>query len=245
MEHTLLLERKKEGFTLLELLIVIAILAILGAIVIFVLNPAETLRKTRDAQRISDLATIKSAIGLYVTSSSTPSLDGQLAASRNTACRASESAAYASGDLLYYSVPSDTENITDTTLDGSVVLADSQKTSANYRRIDGDTLGIAFGWIPVHLKSLSSGSPIEGWPVDPVNTVVNGASTASAVTNEALVYRYVCEAADLTFEVDANLESSEFTTGGAINRESMDGGNNNNLYETGTNLRLLGAANDF
>lgn len=238
MEHQRL-SSKKEGFTLLELLIVIAILAILGAVVIFVLNPAETLRKTRDAQRLSDLATIKTAIGLYVTSVANPSLDGNSGASRNTACRASESAAYAPGDLLYYSVASDTENITDDSLDGGTlgVPADSQKTAANYRKVDGA------GWLSINLKSITGGSPLEVFPVDPVNTVVNGASTAASITHEALVYRYVCEATNLTFEVNANLESAEFT-GGTTNREITDGGNNNNLYETGTNLVILGGG-DF
>ena len=41
----------RKGFTLLELLIVIAIIAILSVVLVIVLNPAETLRKSRDAQR--------------------------------------------------------------------------------------------------------------------------------------------------------------------------------------------------
>ncbi|MCK5085475.1 prepilin-type N-terminal cleavage/methylation domain-containing protein, partial [Candidatus Parcubacteria bacterium] len=57
-------EKNMEGFTLLELLIVIAILAILSAVLILILNPAETMKKSRDTQRMSDLATMKTAIGL-------------------------------------------------------------------------------------------------------------------------------------------------------------------------------------
>ena len=67
--------KTKKGFTLLELLIVIAILSILGAIVIFLLNPAETLKKARDSQRISDLSTIKTALGIYMTSVSSSDID--------------------------------------------------------------------------------------------------------------------------------------------------------------------------
>ena len=66
----------KRGFTLLELLIVIAIIAVLSAILIFVLNPAETLRKGRDSERISDLATINRALAFYITTSFNPDLDG-------------------------------------------------------------------------------------------------------------------------------------------------------------------------
>ncbi|MCX6736947.1 MAG: type II secretion system protein [Candidatus Parcubacteria bacterium] len=61
----------KKGFTLLELLIVIGILAILSAVTILVINPAELLRKSRDTQRISDLGSINSAIAFYLTNAST------------------------------------------------------------------------------------------------------------------------------------------------------------------------------
>jgi len=57
----------KKGFTLLELLIVIGILAILATTVVLVINPAELLRKARDSQRISDLNSVKTAIGYYMT----------------------------------------------------------------------------------------------------------------------------------------------------------------------------------
>lgn len=63
-----------KGFTLLELLIVISIIAILSVALVMVLNPAEILKKSRDSQRISDLNTIKTAVGIYLTSTSTPTL---------------------------------------------------------------------------------------------------------------------------------------------------------------------------
>ncbi|MGB9726724.1 MAG: type II secretion system protein [Minisyncoccia bacterium] len=64
----------KKGFTLLELLIVIGILAILSTTMVIVINPAEMLRKARDAQRISDLSTLKTALSYYLTEASSPSI---------------------------------------------------------------------------------------------------------------------------------------------------------------------------
>jgi len=64
----------KKGFTLLELLIVIGILAILSTTIVLVINPAELLKKARDSQRISDLNTVKTAIAYYVTEESSPSI---------------------------------------------------------------------------------------------------------------------------------------------------------------------------
>src|SRR6185295_4958783 len=62
----------RKGFTLIELLVVIAIIAILSVVVILTLNPAELLKQARDSNRISDMATLKSAISLYLADVSTP-----------------------------------------------------------------------------------------------------------------------------------------------------------------------------
>lgn len=58
--------RKNEGFTLVELLIVIAITAILAAVVVLIVNPLELTRRGRDATRIADLANLQQAINVAV-----------------------------------------------------------------------------------------------------------------------------------------------------------------------------------
>ena len=55
----------KQGFTLIEILLVIAIIAILAAIVIIAINPAKQLRDARNAERESEVNTILNAVSQY------------------------------------------------------------------------------------------------------------------------------------------------------------------------------------
>jgi len=57
--------RNKKGFTLLEVLLVIAIIAILAAIVIVAINPGKQLGESRNAQRRSDVNSILNAVYQY------------------------------------------------------------------------------------------------------------------------------------------------------------------------------------
>lgn len=56
---------KQNGFTLVELLVVILIISILSGLILGVLNPAGIRAKSRDAQRTSDLKKIQTALELY------------------------------------------------------------------------------------------------------------------------------------------------------------------------------------
>ena len=59
------LKQEQQGFTLIEVLLVVAIIAILAGIVILAINPNKQLGDTRNAQRQSDINTLLNATYQY------------------------------------------------------------------------------------------------------------------------------------------------------------------------------------
>lgn len=60
------LKKVKSGFTLIEILIVVALIAILAVVALIALNPAEAQRKARDTSRLKDLGTLQGIIEQYI-----------------------------------------------------------------------------------------------------------------------------------------------------------------------------------
>ncbi len=59
------LTKRESGFTLLEVLLVVAIIAILAGIVIIAINPGKNLGDTRNSQRQADVTTILNGVYQY------------------------------------------------------------------------------------------------------------------------------------------------------------------------------------
>ncbi|KKU46502.1 MAG: hypothetical protein UX65_C0003G0046 [Parcubacteria group bacterium GW2011_GWB1_46_8] len=200
----------KKGFTLLELLIVIAILAILASTAVVVLNPAEILRKSRDSSRLQDLDSMRTALNYYIANTSTPVLGSQ----PTIGC-------------MDQTVAPCTAGCTYSHLTG--VFSGSTVSSASTTR----TVGGA-GWIPVALSSLTGGSPLSSWPVDPTNS-----------STSARYYAYQCNYANTTFTLYANMESATYKNGGSSDVESKDGGSIAAVYEVGTAFLTAATGTNF
>jgi prepilin-type N-terminal cleavage/methylation domain-containing protein len=56
---------KYKGFTLVELLVVMGVIAVLSGVLVLLINPVLQLQKSSDAKRKSDLRQIQSALELY------------------------------------------------------------------------------------------------------------------------------------------------------------------------------------
>jgi len=73
--------KKNRGFTLIEILVVIGIIAILAAVVLIAINPARQFAQANDSQRSANLNAILNAVGQYVADNKgnfPPSIEGGL-----------------------------------------------------------------------------------------------------------------------------------------------------------------------
>ena len=149
-------EKRKSGFTLIELLVVIAIIAILSVVVVLTLNPAEMLRRGRDSNRLSDLATFQSAMNIYTE-------DRAILGS---------SLGLGTSSVIYVSIPDPTA----ATAAGSDCSSLGFPAGGTYhcagpsyfRKTDGT------GWVPVNLAGVTTGVPLGQLPVDPTDASSSG-----------------------------------------------------------------------
>jgi prepilin-type N-terminal cleavage/methylation domain-containing protein len=197
------------AFTLIELLVVIAVIAILAVVVVLVLNPAELLKQSRDANRLSDMATLTNAINLY-----------------NTDQSGVPSFSMGSSSVVYVSIadPAATSTLGDQCQGLGLFPLPANYTyhcaaSSTLRNVD-DT-----GWIPIDFKTISSGAPIGSLPIDPTNS-----------SSSRLYYTYTTNGTQ--FELTMAPESAKYQLAGINDIVSTDGGTNAYLYEKGTNLAL-------
>ncbi len=189
--------QEPKGFTLIELLIVVAIIAILAVVVILTLNPAQLLAQARDAQRISDMSTLKSAISFYLADVSSPGGNGSSWTSSK--CYSSNST----------STPSTAG------CGGRMAGTDTTTTSTTPTKTDGT------GWIPINFGAISSGSPLGTEPVDPIN---NATYFYSFATNGSSNWQFEIDAAMESSKYGASGSSDVVTTDGGNSSSTYEVG---------------------
>jgi len=82
------MKKLKRGFTLVELLVVIGILAILTAVVLVAVNPGRQLAQARNTQRAADINAILTAITAYMADPVNNGLPPSAIIAANTDCLA-------------------------------------------------------------------------------------------------------------------------------------------------------------
>ncbi len=137
--------RFKKSFTLVELMIVIAILAILSAIVIFTLNPSRLFDNFRDTRRVTDISSIHKAIN-FMESWNESAIN------------------YGNSNTLYISLPDTSttcSSYTLPTLPSGYVY--SCKPASTYKNSDST------GWIPIDFTVTNGNRYLSSLPTDPIN----------------------------------------------------------------------------
>jgi len=173
-------KRLQAGFTLIELIITVSIIAILVATLAVALNPAEQLARSRDAKRTADLDALKTGMNLYLsTATTTINLSGDNAGSEGAKCK------NGSGTVTKWV---NTTGAVATTSPFVALVATTSQT-------------VGSGWLPARLDQTPGGSPIGVLPLDPSN------GTGSGTT---FYYAYACNKTNNAYELTARLESSYF-----------------------------------
>ena len=209
----------KKGFTLLELVIVIGILAVLGAVSVLVLNPAQLFAQARDTTRIEDMSVLRNALALMVSTINAPEMDGSGALACATMCFVQESAP------------------------GSVAIAENCGgrhavarliTEDNDRTVDGT------GWIPANMTLVPGGPALSVLPIDPTNSatyfysyVCDNSEKTYELNAKMESSRYRCGGSDDKERTDGGNKPVTAATACNATQPSQD-----EVYELGTDAGL-------
>ena len=126
--------KRKSGFTLIELVLVVGVVGILATVTVLLINPVEFLKQGRDARRIAELRTVNDALG--VVQFYKPSALG------------------VPDNIIYVSLPSATSPNCDPSLPTPPGgWSYNCETQADYRKVNSS------GWIPVDFTSIPTNLP--------------------------------------------------------------------------------------
>lgn len=212
--------KQTKGFTLIELIITVSILAVLIAAIVVALNPAEQLKRSRDAKRVADLDAMKTAINLYLAQATTTiNLSGDTTANNRCSGGAGVATIFANTGAASSSLNSNGLIAPMSVFVTSTAQAVATSSAAQVDR--------ASTWMPAVLGQTPGGAPLAQLPLDPTN---------GTGANANFYYAYACKTTN-AYEFTARLESTYFTND--LDLDGTDGGNSSSTYEVGTDETIV------
>ena len=143
-------KHSREAFTLIEVLVVVAIIAAAAVAVILTLNPTELLKQSRDSSRIADMNTLNTTLAIF---------------------SADQPGAFTGvSTVVYVSLPDSTTTCANLGLPAlPAPYTYNCVSSSTLRNVDGT------GWIPVNLTAITSfGGILHALPIDPSQSTSTG-----------------------------------------------------------------------
>lgn len=260
------MRRKNEGFTLVELIIVLAVIVAVTVVIVLLINPPELLRQARDRNRYADMGSLALAItsaasnGLSLGATSTwiycADEGGTCSFSGTKQVRYGTNNTYYSGiftggvacnnGVFGDPIPGfykhcDYRNIVPV----YVSLPDPAATSA----AGSDCSSLGLPTLPLggvyHCAASSTYRRTDGTGWIPINFSDPSLGNAFRVlpidpanqSSTRLYYTYVNDNAG-GYEVTASMESQKYKLGGSSDKTSTDGGGQVSLYESGSDVQL-------
>ena len=213
--------RRRKGFTLIELIITVAVIAALATTVILVINPVNLFKEARDSQRIADLEQMSRAVSLY-------------------AANVGDIPTSICNGMCHVGLPAELLNNRGTKGLGTATKCGNRYMTGNNNTTVTSTVQSVDvnGWPGVDLTAISLGTPMSAWPLDPKTVVNLNAGSTSVIFATSYYYSFACYAdpvaASTGWEFSANLESAKYASSNA----EADGGTDLRLYDVGTNIGL-------
>lgn len=179
--------RRTQGFTLIELIVTIAILAIILAIVVVAINPAEQISRSRDAKRVADLDSLRSAWNLYLAQATTTIVLGNAA---SNGCVGNTTTTY----FISRTTPTSTGNAAG----GATVASSAQSIEAGA------------GWAPARIDQTPGGAAIPVLPVDPKGTATTEEFFYAYVCNQTLkTFEFTSRLESSYFQTDLDVDGTD------------------------------------
>lgn len=97
------------------------------------------------------------------------------------------------------------------------------------------TTTVATSWVPLNFGLIAAGSPLSRLPMDPNNGSTNCSHGSPAVC----MYAFAASSTVGSYELDTQMESVKFYTGGSSHVTDNDGGNDSAWYEVGSVLSMF------